>query len=317
MSPETTKTMLEFRHFTPEDRESYEEVLFSSPERGCEFSFANLYLWGRQKFAKVGDSIVLFSQFDRKTVYPFPVVRGDMSDTEAIRTAIDAVIRDAAARGIPCRITGLTAEFKDLLHDLYPDRFCYHCDAASADYVYDINDLADLKGRKFHSKKNHVNRFRENYPDIKAEPLSESNIEAVRELIENWYAQRSAENPESDYLMEKAAITKALTHRHELAMESLVLMNGDRAAAVTFGSRISPDTVDVHFEKADPSVQGAYAAVNCEFANYIRAKYPEIRYLNREEDMGIEGLRKAKQSYHPHHMVQKCWAHLLENGYDY
>ena len=94
-------------------------------------------------------------------------------------------------------------------------------------------------------------------------------------------------------------------------------MNGAKAAAVTFGSRISPDTFDVHFEKADASIQGAYAAINCEFAKHIREKYPEIRYLNREEDMGIEGLRKAKQSYHPHHMVEKCWAHLREEGYEY
>ena len=311
MAPNSTETKLEFRYFTPEDRAFYEEILFSAPERGCEFSFANLYLWGRQKFAKVGDSIVLFSQFDRKTVYPFPVGSGD------IKPAIDSVIADAAARGIPCRITGLTAEFKDILEELYPDRFCFHCDQANSDYVYDINDLADLKGRKYHSKKNHVNRFRETYPDVRAEPISDDNIEAVRELIENWFAERIAENPEGDYVMEKAAITKALNHRHELALYSLVLMNGDKAAAVTFGSRLSPNTIDVHFEKADSSVQGAYAAVNCEFANYIRAKFPEIKYLNREEDMGIEGLRKAKQSYHPHHMVQKCWAHLLENGYDY
>jgi len=75
--------------------------------------------------------------------------------------------------------------------------------------------------------------------------------------------------------------------------------------------------MDVHFEKARPDVDGAYAVINCEFARYIRQKHPYIRFLNREEDMGLEGLRKAKESYYPHHMTEKCWACLLEDGYDY
>ena len=80
---------------------------------------------------------------------------------------------------------------------------------------------------------------------------------------------------------------------------------------------MSEDTFDIHFEKACSDIQGAYAAVNYEFARYIRNKYPNIRYLDREEDMGIEGLRKAKQSYHPHHMVEKYVACLLEDENDY
>ena len=96
-----------------------------------------------------------------------------------------------------------------------------------------------------------------------------------------------------------------------------MLLDGDRVLAFTMGSRLSADTVDVHFEKARADVNGAYTAINCEFARYIRAKHPDIRFLNREEDMGLEGLRKAKQSYRPHHMVEKCWACLLEDGYDY
>ena len=83
------------------------------------------------------------------------------------------------------------------------------------------------------------------------------------------------------------------------------------------GSRLTQDTFDVQFEKAQANIQGAYPAINYEFARYIREKYPDIKYLDREEDMGLEGLRKAKQSYYPHHMIEKCWACLLEDGYDY
>jgi hypothetical protein len=86
---------------------------------------------------------------------------------------------------------------------------------------------------------------------------------------------------------------------------------------VTLGTRLSQDTFDIHFEKAREDISGAYNAVNCEFARYLRLKYPEVKYLNREDDMGLEGLRKAKLSYYPDHMVEKSWACLREDGYDY
>ena len=100
-------------------------------------------------------------------------------------------------------------------------------------------------------------------------------------------------------------------------MEGLLLRDGERVLALTLGSFLSEDTFDVQFEKARADAQGAYPAINQGFARYLRDKYPHLRYLDREEDMGLEGLRRAKQSYHPHHMAKKCWACLLEDGYDY
>jgi hypothetical protein len=92
----------------------------------------------------------------------------------------------------------------------------------------------------------------------------------------------------------------------------------NQAVAMTMGSFLSGDTVDVHFEKADRDYPGAYAVINRAFARRIREEYPDVKFLNREEDMGLEGLRKAKLSYYPHHMVEKCWAHLItEEFYDY
>ena len=117
--------------------------------------------------------------------------------------------------------------------------------------------------------------------------------------------------------MEEIAIERALRDREVLGLEGLTVTDGDRILAMTIGSRLSHDTFDIHFEKARADVQGAYAAVNCEFARYLREKYPEVKFLDREEDMGLEGLRRAKRSYYPHHMVEKYWAHLLEDGYEY
>ncbi len=303
--------MIDFRTITPADKAAYEAHLLGCGERGCEFSFSNLYLWGRQRLAFVHDHAVLFSQFNRRTVYPFPVGCGPK------RPVIDAIIADAAERGIPCRITGLTAQNMALLQQLYPDRFRYHCDRGSFDYVYDINDLADLAGRKYQKKRNHFNRFRSSFPYYTTEPLSEQNLPRVQAMVDSWYENHIRDNPEEDYHMERAALNKALAHCQALSMEALVLCDGEDVLAFTMASPLSQDTLDVHFEKARPGAESAYPVINCEFARYIRQKSPHIRYLNREEDMGLEGLRKAKESYHPHHMTEKCWACLLEDGYDY
>lgn len=303
--------MIDFKPITIENKETYESFLLDGNERGCGFSFANLYLWGRQNAAVLHNHLVLFSHFNCRSVYPYPVGTGDK------KPVLDAIIADAKERNIPCRLIGLREEDKELLNELYPGKFRIHSDRDSQDYVYDINALADLSGRKYHSKKNHYNRFRETYPDYKTEPLSESNLSAVKQLVEDWYKIRLKEAPESDFQMEHAALTKALCHFKELEMEGLVLRNETDIFAVTLGSRANHNTFDVHFEKARGGIDGAYTAINCEFAKYIREKYPEVQFLNREEDMGIEGLRKAKLSYRPHHMIVKDWACLLEDGYDY
>jgi len=306
-----TNEKIDFKPFHAEDKGIYDDFLFREKVRGCEFSFGNLYFWGRQSFAMLHDHIVIFSQFDRRTVYPYPLGKGDK------KPVLDAIIADSKARGIPCRITGLTDDAIDTIEKLYPGKFRFHCDRGSYDYVYDINDLAELKGKKYHGKKNHLNRFTENNSGYKAEPITKANIPLVREMAKNWFITKEAETPEGDYQMEKAAIERALKDYDSLHLEGLMISHNGEVLAFTIGSRLSHDTFDVHFEKARADINGAYTAINYEFARYIRDKYPDIKYLDREEDMGLEGLRKAKESYKPHHMIEKCWAHLLEDGYDY
>ena len=303
--------MIDFRPLTLADRERCEEYLMDGTEHGCEYSFANLYLWGRQLAAILEDQLVLFSQFNRRSVYPFPAGTGEK------RPALDAIIADARERGIPCRITGLNQENIAWMESQYPGMFRFHCDRDSYDYVYDINDLADLKGRKYQKKRNHFNRFRDSFPYYTTEPLSAENVTAVTEMANQWYEDRLWEDPQGDYHMERAALNKALAHYRALGMDGLVLRDGEQILAFTLGSPLKEDTFDIHFEKARQDVDGAYAVINCEFARYLRSKYPSLLFLNREDDLGLEGLRKAKLSYYPHHLVEKCWACLLEDGYDY
>lgn len=303
--------MINFEPLQLSQRNEYNNLLFQGRERGCEYSFANLYLWGRQRGAILGDHFVLFSQFNRRSVYPFPVGSGD------VKPVLDAIMADARERDIPCRITGLDEEACRLIEQLYPGRFRIHCDRDSYDYVYDINDLADLKGRKFQKKRNHLNKFCGLYPNAYVTPITRELLPKVREMANKWYEDKLAQDPTGDFHMERSALKKAFDHLAELDMESLVLMDGEEVLAFTLGSPLSENTFDIHFEKAREDADGAYPAINNEFAKYLRQKYPRLQYLNREDDMGLEGLRKAKLSYNPHHLTEKCWACLLEDGYDY
>lgn len=311
MSITKSPSIINFNHITPDFIDIYKSIIDDDKERGCEFSFANLCSWGRQSYAIINNYIIFFSQYNRRTVYTYPQGKGD------IRPAIDAIIDDSHARGIPCRITGLSDDDIKALNTLYPEKFRFHCDEGSFDYVYDINDLSELSGKKYHSKRNHIANFKKNFPNYSVEEISTDNIQDIKKMLEKWYADRLTENPNSDFYMERAAIKKVLENYQLLQMDGIILKNKDDLLAFTIGSRLSSNTVDVHYEKAILAANGAYATINCEFARYIREKYPEVKFLNREEDMGVEGLRKAKKSYHPHHMVKKCWACLLEDEYDY
>ena len=302
--------MIPFQKLNSHEADLYRPYLRYAAHRGCTYSFANLILWGRQRGAIVNGNLALFSHFNGRSVYPFPAGDGD------VKPLLDAIIADAHERGIPCRISGLTAEEKEVLEFYYPKQFRFHCDRDSFDYVYDINDLADLKGRKYQQKRNHLHRFEDCYPNYYVRPLDASTLPACRNMTDNWYYRRSIENPQEDLQMEQAALQRAYRHFSDLGMVGLVLYAGGQIAAMTMASFLTEDTLDVHFEKAVSEIPGAYAAINREFARYIRGKYPQVKYLNREDDTGSAGLRKAKLSYHPHHMVEKCWALLTVEEYD-
>ena len=299
--------MIGFERLDLNNKARYDEYLMADPERGCEYSFVNLFLWGRQKAAFRGGRLLLFSQFDRRSVYPFPVGNGPL------KPVLDALIHDAATRGIPCCLTGLTKAECDLVEELYPGRFRFYADRDGFDYVYSIDDLADLKGRKFQKKRNHLHRFEDAHPDAEFLPLDEKTRVRAYCMLQKWYADRKAADPHADFHLEELAMNRAFTFQSQLGLEGLVLVENGEVLAFTMGSRMNACTFDVHFEKAREDVDGAYPAINRAFARYLREKYPQLRYLNREDDMGLEGLRKAKLSYCPDHMVEKSWARLWED----
>lgn len=240
-------------------------------------------------------------------MYMYPVGTGDP------KPVLDTLMADAHSRGIPFRMLGMTKEETELVESLYPGKFHFCPNRDSFDYIYDIDRLTDLAGKKLQQKRNHVNRFLREHPEWHTEPITQENLPVCRNFVENWYAQHLLENPHADFKMEQVALDRVFRHFDTLGMEGLLLYVENQVAAMTLGNNLSPDTWDVNFEKADPNVEGAYPMVNREYARYIKGTHPEIRFLNREDDMGLPGLRKAKESYYPDILLEKYTATLLES----
>ena len=231
---------------------------------------------------------------------------------------VDALLAQADYRGCdynftderrqPLRLVCLTTRQMEELDRLMPGRFAYEADRDGFDYLYDIDRLADLTGKKLHAKRNHINRFMDNNPSWVYEEITPQTLPECLEMDQEWYRRsmvREGAAEERDLGDEGIALRTAMDHYHALGLEGGLIRVYGEVVAFTMGDRLNSDTYDVHFEKAYGELQGAYAMINREFARWVRAKHPNVRYLNREDDMGVEGLRKAKESYYPDRMVEK------------
>lgn len=173
-------------------------------------------------------------------------------------------------------------------------------DPGTWDYVYRTSDLVDLSGRKYQGKRNHLNQFTQKY-EFSYEPLSPAIVEECLELDHNWRAKHPDSGSE---LMaeEEKAVKEALFHCIELKLLGGAVRVDGKVRAFAAGALINPETAVVHIEKADVEYPGIYAVINQQFAEHVPAG---VELINREEDLGLPGLRKAKQSYHPILMVRK------------
>ena len=283
--------MLTFKKAELSDRHWVQKIYEASGFRGCEYTFANLYLWSSE-FGAIANYETFLTQrlqYQGRLQYIYPA--GCCKPT-----GILALMReDAHSHGQPLVIRSLTKETRAVLEDLYPAQFTYREDRDAFDYLYEIDTLAELKGRAYQSTRNHINRFLENFPGWYTEEITPENLPVCQRLFDHWMTAHEADGDG-----DRRAMERAFRHFEELRFEGLILYaEKDHPVAFSMGNPISRDTFDVNFEKAFADVQGAYPLINREFARYVRAKYPQVRYLNREDDMGVAGLRTAKESYRP------------------
>ncbi len=190
-----------------------------------------------------------------------------------------------------------------LLELWYPGKFQIAYDRDSADYVYETEKLTTLAGKKLHGKRNHINKFKENYPNWVYEPVTGENVEECFQMALKWRKEAECEQDE-EKRAEMCVTLNALRLLEELQLKGGLLRAepGGEVIAFTIGEPLNPDTFVVHIEKAFAEVQGAYPMINQQFVAHEAQGY---QYVNREEDTGAEGLRKAKLSYRPAFLVEK------------
>lgn len=203
-------------------------------------------------------------------------------------------------------LRGVNTAIRERLERLCPDCYRFEADRDNFEYIYRTQDLIQLSGKKYKQKKNHLNQFRMQYSNYEYEPISEANIDECRAMAKRW-AEEHAD--EEGVFEELDAIYRLFDAWEALGLKGGVIRLYGRIAAFTIGELLHDHLALVHIEKADANIRGLYQAINQEF---LKHTFADVEFVNREEDMGLPGLRQAKESYHPVRFAEKYNVYCLQ-----
>lgn len=287
---------LDFKPIDIQDKEIFNRYFKEDPPDISELTFTNLFMWQSvyHPLWTEQDNVLLII-LNPEGATPFglqPVGPGDKAS--ALNILLDYLEEKTAEAKISRADERFVSEVADKKrHNCLPDR-------NNSDYIYSTIDLIQLSGRKYHRKKNHLNQFMKSFQHEYRE-LDLELVECFIDMQEEWCRMRECmEIP--DLLSEDYAVRRALTYFEELDYKGGAIKIDGRIEAFSLGERLNNNTAVIHIEKANPEIPGLYTAINQMFCC---KSWAEIDFINREQDLGIDGLRKAKKSYHPHHMINK------------
>lgn len=292
-----------FLPITIENAERYRAFSMEENDKNADFSAANLYLWDdtfQQAVAFVGErAIVRYPDAECGFSYLYPIGRGPLAP------AVNALLQNNPMDML--RFIGVTPKGLAAFEAEFPGRYTATENRDFEDYLYTATSLVTLTGKKLHAKRNHIHVFSAAHT-WQIAPLSPANFPACRQILAAWEQTHINDTVHEEH----RAIDRALDADvfAQFALSGALLVADDAPAAFCIGEKITDDTFCVHFEKAAPDFTDAYPVINREFAAMVCKKDPAIRYINREEDMGLENLRAAKRAYHPVAMVQKFTVEL-------
>ena len=288
----------DFKPLELEDRAFIHDMLWGYGPGISEMTFTNLFIWrGHYGFqwAVYKDWLLIISREGANGTYAFQPV-GPSSRKEAVVVLLEWLrdeknIENPRIERADERCVAELGGMENIVIEPLRDHF---------DYVYRREDLVQLAGSKYRSKRNHINQLLRFY-SFEYEPLQEKHIDDCLALQEKWCQMNRCED-DLDLLSEDEAIREILTQYNALHVQGAVIIIEGRVGAFTAGERLNNDTVVIHIEKADPDIPGLYPLINQQFCKNMR---DDAIYINREQDLGIDGLRKAKLSYYPDHFVEK------------
>ena len=289
---------MEFHQVTLQDRPIFDRSYRSCRHEGSESSFTNLFIWRKPLdivWTWAGKAICVVVRNDGPLYSLHPCAPDEEDAVQAAGILADWFREQRQ----PVLIRGLEKPLAELLKKAFPAWEIEH-DLCEDDYIYSVSDLIELKGRKFEAKRHHIRTFLRNTPDFSYESMNGSNALECIPVTKEWLARQHS----GDEILqaETFAVEQALTQFAELNLSGGIIRIDGKIKSFTVGEALSEDTVVIHIEKADPEVVGLYQMINRE---YLAHAWPQMTFVNREEDMGIPGLRAAKLSYRPVRMVEK------------
>lgn len=296
-------TKINFREITIEDKDWIKARLAEDDDNSCERSFTTIFLYRRLYKAQMADILgccVLRCIYKtmRENVpywtYYFPIGAGDKQG------ALKIMLELCQQEGIPLHLEPITVKERELLLEWFPGRFLIESNRNCYDYIYSREKLAGLRGKKMQKKRNHIARFKDD-PDWSYEPITKENLAETRFMAHNWICSRE-EKWNEDMENEFSVLEEAFANYDALGLRGGILRQHGDIVAFTMGDPLNSDTFLVHFEKAFPEVQGAYPMINQQF---VQQATEGFEYINREDDTGDLGLRKAKLSYYPEILLKK------------
>jgi hypothetical protein len=288
-----------------------EEYLRGFEYKTSGLSFSSLYMWkeiNQFSWKKFGDYLCigaadnLEEEMGLSFMFP-PLTRTGGYEADKLRETIYAAKEHFESKGEDFVMMLVPFHMVDMFDKLLPGMLKWEADRPNFDYVYDTQELIELKGKRFHGKRNHLNYFLNNY-SYTYERMASSMADEIMAFIDEFNRRKALpEGHEKELLeMEKEAMHDVLVHLEDVGYLAGLIRIGGKIEAISIGGQLGSKTVTVHVEKANTEYRGLYQAINNEFCRHMAS---HVKRINREEDMGIAGLRKAKLSYNPIKLIEK------------
>jgi len=288
---------INWKNIELKDKELIRSYYRKEQSRSCELTFANNILWSpfyNTRYAIVEGALILGGSGENFSV-SFPIGK------EHVKEAVETLLAYFEQLDKPFLMRMVTPQQFEILEELFPGKFQITYDRDAADYIYESEKLINLSGKKLHSKRNHINKFMSEHDNWSFEYITPENLQECIEMADEWRRLNNCDD-DPDKSRELCVTFNSLSRMEELDLKGGLLRLDGKVIAISLGEECCEDTFVVHIEKAYADIQGAYPMINQQFARHFASDY---RYINREDDTGAEGLRKAKLSYHPAFLQEK------------
>lgn len=288
---------LNFKEISFEDIDVIKKYLEFDDSKCTDYTFGFLTMWGKVlhlMYAIYNETLFIKGTFrGGRELFYMPCGKMNLKDS------VEAVVEYCEEKGISCEFVSIPFEklesFKESFNVEYTESRDY------SDYVYSAEKLALLSGRKYHQKRNHISGFKKRYPDYKFEVINDENVDLVKEFYKEFINSKDAESESEE--IERKCSEFALNNIRNMNLIGAFLKINEKVVAFTLGE-VKNDVLYVHVEKANRNFKGSYPTINSEFVRYCLENY-NIAWVNREDDSGDMGLRKAKLSYYPEMLAIK------------